>query len=228
MIEIKNLTFAYKNKNILENLQLNINKGSLSCLIGENGVGKSTLIKLICNLEKVKSGEVLIDNLSYKLDNDLIRNKLFATVNEPSFYSHLTVYENLNLFCKYKKINNDRINEILITLNIEPDKKIKHLSSGMKQKLSLAFPMLFNYEYLILDEPLANVDPIGIELILDIFKKMNDEKGTTILISTHLIGEFADYFHEYILMKNGNILYQGPKDGSVSEFKSKLLNLYKN
>jgi len=226
MIKLENIDFYYKKTQIFDKFNLEIEKGNITCLIGENGAGKSTLIKLISGLLYPKRGKLTIDNLEYANSNDLIRNKLFATVNEPVFYGHLTVYENLDIFCKYKGISNNEIESVLEILNIDGKKKVKELSTGMKQKLSLAYPLLYDYKIIILDEPLANIDPFGIELILKLLKKLNEEKGCNILISTHLLGEFGEFFDEFLVLKSGKLLFQGKQDSDYPSFKSKLLNVH--
>ncbi len=226
MIELNNVSFSYSKSPFISELNLTIQSGNFTCLIGENGAGKTTLLQLIAGLLSPKNGEVRIDSQDYRNDESILRNKVFATINEPKFYNHLTAYQNLEVFCIYKSISANKISEVLELLKISENKRISELSSGMKQKLTLAFPLLYNYEVIILDEPLANLDIFSIELVLNLFAKLDKVKN--IIISTHILSEFGEFFNEYILIKNGKVILQEYKDDTFIEYKKKLIVRYHN
>lgn len=226
MIELNNVSFSYNKSHFINDLNLSFQSGNFTCLIGENGAGKTTILQLIAGLLSPQMGNVLIDSQNYLNDEPELRKKVFATINEPKFYNHLTAYQNLEVFCIYKSIDNNKINEVLELLKINENKRISELSSGMKQKLTLAFPLLYNYEVIILDEPLANLDIFSIELVLNLFAKLDKVKN--IIISTHILSEFGEFFNEYILIKNGKVILQEQKDDTFLDYKKKLLEKYHN
>ena len=206
MIKIQNLSFSYNKVEFINNLNLELDDRFITGLLGKNGAGKSTLLKLVTGILQAKSGSIQLFGLNYKNDNDKLRELVFATINQPKFYEHLTVKDNLKLFCLNKEIDLSTSYYFLDRYDIYLNIKINSLSTGMKQKLSLIYFFMFDYKLILLDEPIANIDPKGIQLFLEDISKFHSEQSKNFIISTHLINEFSELFDSYILMDDGKII----------------------
>jgi len=211
-IEIKNLDFSYDVKiPIIKNLSLQVPKGSIYGFIGHNGAGKSTTMRLISGLfpddsRKIKVFEKPIsDQLPY------IFNRIGALVESPTLFNHLSGEDNLKYVATIRKINFDKINDILKTVDLLYAKKktVKYYSLGMKQRLAIAMAMIHDPELLLLDEPVNGLDPTGIIEIRELLIKINQEKGTTIFISSHLLGEIEKMCTHVGIIARGEIKFEG-------------------
>ena len=210
IIEIINLNFGYKkNSIILNNLNLEVEKGSIYGYLGKNGAGKSTTIKILLQLLKPKSGEVRL------FSENVFKNKMFkkigALIESPSFYSHLNVYDNLKIYCYYRKTPFTRINEVCKVVNLDAasNKKCGQYSTGMKQRLGLAIALLDNPELLILDEPINGLDPSSIIEFRDLLIKINYDFGTTIFFSSHQLSEVEKTCTDIGIINKGKLVIQG-------------------
>ena len=198
VLQTRNLTKCYSNQCVVNDLSIHIPKGKIYGLLGRNGAGKSTIMKMVMNLVKPTSGEILLFNESInQKQEDYAR--VGALIEIPGFYSHLTAYDNLKLLARLRGVHKmDAIECVLRQMGLEQvsGKKVAEFSVGMKQRLGIAAAMLHEPELLILDEPTNGLDPIGIRDIREMLRKLCDERKTTIMISTHILSEveqLADY-----------------------------------
>ncbi|MFH6991613.1 ABC transporter ATP-binding protein [Flavobacterium sp. FlaQc-48] len=213
IIDTKNLNFSYnKTHQDIENMEINVPKGSIYGFLGPNGAGKSTTIRLILGLLKKHSGTVALFGQKYdeKTRTDIL-SKVGALIENPSLYEHLNAVDNLRIAANYRQdISPARIDEVLEIVNLAGarKKKVKEYSLGMKQRLGLAISLLSNPELIILDEPTNGLDPKGIiemrALIIDLNKKL----GTTIFISSHLLSEIERTCTHVGIIRNGKMVYQ--------------------
>lgn len=218
ILEIKNLKKSYNNKRILDIDSLEIEEGAIYGLIGKNGAGKSTLMKLILGL--VKKDEGMIKVFGHKLNskNQKNFNKDFgALIENPSFYDHLTGYENLEIVCRLKGIEKEEILKTLdlVGLNHVGKKKAREYSLGMKQRLGIAMALIGNPKLLILDEPINGLDPQGIEEMRNLFKDIVKNTPTSILISSHILDEIEKISSHIGILKDGQLTY----NGSLEEYR---------
>lgn len=218
ILEIKNLKKSYNNKRILDIDSLEIEEGAIYGLIGKNGAGKSTLMKLILGL--VKKDEGMIKVFGHKLNskNQKIFNKDFgALIENPSFYDHLTGYENLEIVCRLKGIEKEEILKTLdlVGLNHVGKKKAREYSLGMKQRLGIAMALIGNPKLLILDEPINGLDPQGIEEMRNLFKDIVKNTSTSILISSHILDEIEKISSHIGILQDGQLTY----NGSLEEYR---------
>lgn len=218
ILEVKNLKKSYNNKRVLNIDSLTIEERSIYGLIGKNGAGKSTLMKIVLGLVKKDEGMIKVfgEELSAKNQKDLNKN-LGALIENPSFYDHLTGYENLEIISKLKGIKKD---EILKTLNIVGlnnvgKKKAKEYSLGMKQRLGIAMALIGSPKLLILDEPINGLDPQGIEEMRKLFKNIVKNTSTSILISSHILDEIEKISTHIGILKEGKLSY----NGSLEEYR---------
>ncbi len=212
ILEVKNLKKSYNNKRVLDIDSLEIEEGSIYGLIGKNGAGKSTLMKLILGLVKKDDGVIKVFNKELNSKNQKDSNKnLGALIENPSFYDHLTGYENLEIICKLKGIKKEEISKTLdlVGLNNVGKKKAKNYSLGMKQRLGIAMALIGSPKLLILDEPINGLDPQGIEEMRNLFKNIVNNTSTSILISSHILDEIEKISSHIGILKDGKLTYNG-------------------
>ncbi len=186
MIELRNISKEFKNKRVFEGVNLTIETGKCVGIIGENGCGKSVLLKLICGFSKPDSGEVIIDGKKLGEHRDFIQN-CGVIINSPEFIGHYTGFDNLILLASIqKKIGRNEIFDVLkkVGLDMAAKTKYKNYSLGMKQRLRLAQAIMENPDYLVLDEPMNALDTEGIAIADSIIDEYHS-LGRTILMTSH-------------------------------------------
>ena len=214
-IEIKNLTKQYNNILAVKNINFTINKGSIVGLLGPNGCGKTTTIGMMLGLIKPTSGTVFINGQNIENENN--RTKILEKVNFISPYvelpKKLTVEENLKVYGKLYGVNNlqDKISDLMKQLNLSEfrTRKTGELSSGQKNRVSLAKALINDPEILLLDEPTASLDPDVGDYIRTYIESYASKKGATILLASHNMNEVERLCNEVMMMKNGEIIDKG-------------------
>ena len=228
-IEIKNLHKEYNNILVVKNINFTINKGSIVGLLGPNGCGKTTTIGMMLGLIKPTSGTVFINGLNIENENN--RTKILEKVNFISPYvelpKKLTVEENLKVYGKLYGVNNlqDKISDLMKQLNLFELKKRKtgELSSGQKNRVSLAKALINEPEILFLDEPTASLDPDVGDYIRTYLENFASKKDTTILLASHNMNEVERLCNEVMMMKNGKIIDKGTCSSLINKHGRKNL-----
>lgn len=194
IIETKNLTKVYGEQTVVNSVNLHIEKGSIYGLLGRNGAGKTTIMKMILGLTDISNGEVSVFNQNIKGNEKKIYPRIGAIIETPGFYPNLTGTENLEIFAMLRgtAFPNAVKNALEVVGLPYKDKKLfGNYSLGMKQRLGIANAILHDAEVLILDEPTNGLDPIGIAEVRDFIKDLSVKKGKTILISSHILSEIT-------------------------------------
>ena len=194
IIETKNLTKVYGEQTVVNSVNLHIEKGSIYGLLGRNGAGKTTIMKMILGLTDISNGEVSVFNQNIKGNEKKIYPRIGAIIETPGFYPNLTGTENLEIFAMLRgtAFPNAVKNALEVVGLPYKDKKLfGNYSLGMKQRLGIANAILHDPEVLILDEPTNGLDPIGIAEVRDFIKDLSVKKGKTILISSHILSEIT-------------------------------------
>lgn len=208
LLECINLCKSFGKKQILKNVSFSINEGDILAFIGPNGSGKTTTIKLILGLQKIDSGEVLINGLDItKNFEDAIR-KVGAIVENPDSYMYLTGWQNLRLIADYYgNISDEDINELVKYVGLESriNDKVNKYSLGMRQRLGIARALLNKPNILILDEPTNGLDPEGIKDLRVLLKRLSSD-GMGILISSHNLAELESFCNKVCIIDNGKII----------------------
>ena len=213
-IEVKNLTKKFKSVTAVNNISFKIEKNNTLGLLGPNGCGKTTSIGMMLGLITPTSGEILIDGV--KLDSKN-RIKLLSLMNFASPYielpKKLTVKQNLEVYARmYGVINKDeRIKELIEDLNLNQflDKKTGELSSGQKNRVSLAKSLINKPKLLFLDEPTASLDPDIGDFVRQYLEKYKKENDLTVLLASHNMKEVERLCNKIIMMKQGSIVDEG-------------------
>lgn len=210
IVETVNLCKKYKTTYAVKDLNLQVKKGEIYGFLGPNGSGKTTSIKMLLGLIKATAGSVTLFGKQLESDRNHILKKVGALVESPSYYGHLTGYENLKIIQRMLNVPEKRIQEVLniVRLTKAQNKLVKQYSLGMKQRLGIAIALLGKPELLILDEPTNGLDPAGIHEIRDLIKSLPETDGITILISSHLLSEIDQMATQVGIISEGNLIFQ--------------------
>ncbi len=209
ILQTKELCKNYGRAKILKQVSINVPKGSIYGFVGRNGAGKTTLIRVLTGLHVPTSGSYSINGIENTSgDINEARKKIGAVVETPSIYPDLDARENLRMVCRLIGRPFDKIEEILklVELANTGKKKAKDFSLGMRQRLGIAFSLISDPEVLILDEPINGLDPQGIKEVRELLTMLNQEKGITILISSHILDELSKLATHYGFIDRGVVL----------------------
>ena len=229
-IKISNITKSYGDVTAIKNISLNIKKGELFGLIGPDGAGKTTLIRILTTLLLADSGEASVENLDVVKDYKKIRKIIGYMPGRFSLYQDLTVEENLNFFATVFgttiEANYDLVKDIYSHIEPFKTRKAGQLSGGMKQKLALSCALIHKPEVLFLDEPTTGVDAVSRKEFWDMLKTLQ-EKGITILVSTPYMDE-ASLCDRVALMQKGEIMTIDTPENVTTQFKKTLFSIKTN
>ncbi|EPV96448.1 TPA: ABC transporter ATP-binding protein [Streptococcus agalactiae] len=208
ILSIKDLEKYYEDSPVLKSINININEGEIYGLLGRNGAGKTTIMKIILGLTKPTKGKVILlgSDTSTDKGKEVLKN-VGCIIESPGFYSNLTATENLMIFAKLRGDSENSVKEALKLVNLPyNDKKLfGKYSLGMKQRLAIANAIMHKPKVLILDEPINGLDPIGIAEVRDLIKSLK-ENGTTILISSHILPELENLADRIGIINDGNLI----------------------
>ncbi|MCL7745530.1 ABC transporter ATP-binding protein [Halalkalibacter alkaliphilus] len=218
MLETEELKKVFKGKAAVDGVNLYMDKGESVGLLGPNGAGKSTTISMISSLIKPTSGDVKLKGQSVLKDPGIIRNVLGVVPQEIALYNELTAYENLKFFgriygLKGKELES-KIQEVLEIVGLKERQKeiVKTYSGGMQRRINMAAAMLHEPELLIMDEPTVGIDPQSRTHILDTVRHLNQEKGLSVLYTSHYMEEVERLCDRVYIMDHGQIIASGTKD----------------
>lgn len=229
-IKISNITKNYGEITAIKDISFNIKKGELFGLIGPDGAGKTTLIRILTTLLLADSGEAYVENLNIVKDYKKIRQIIGYMPGRFSLYQDLTVEENLNFFATVFgttiEANYDLVKDIYSHIEPFKTRKAGQLSGGMKQKLALSCALIHKPEVLFLDEPTTGVDAVSRKEFWDMLKTLQ-EKGITILVSTPYMDE-ASLCDRVALMQKGEIMTIDTPENVTTQFKKTLFSIKTN
>ena len=214
LLECIELNKSYGNKKVLKDINLKIPRGKIIGLLGKNGTGKSTLIKLINDLLTPTSGKVLINGKSVGVES----KKIISYLPERTYLDkNMTIEEIIKYFSEfYNNFDEDKAKELIKDLDLDINQKLNKMSKGMQEKVQLVLVMSRKAELYILDEPLGGVDPATRDYILDTILT-NFNEGASVIISTHLISDIERILDEVIFVDHGQVVLTS----SVDELREK-------
>lgn len=224
LLECKHLYKSYGDKEVLKNINLIIPRGKIIGLLGKNGTGKTTLIKLINDLLTPTKGEILINGKKVGVES----KKIISYLPERTYLNkQMIVEEVLEYFNDfYDNFDINKARKLLKDLNLDTKSKLSKMSKGMQEKVQLVLVMSRNADLYILDEPLGGVDPATRDYILDTILS-NFNEGASVLISTHLISDVERILDEVIFIDNGKIRLQGNTDELRKREKSSIDEIFR-
>ena len=210
LLQTRNLTKQYGRHRAVDDVNMHIKKGAIYGFIGRNGAGKTTCLKMISGLSTPSYGE--IEMFGYKgKDLQKVRSRVGCLIEAPGLYGNMSAYDNLNIKCKLTGIKKKGyIEELLKTVGLDTvgEKKTKHYSLGMKQRLGIALALVGEPDLLILDEPINGLDPQGIVEVRETIQKLAKERGMTICISSHILEELSKIATDYGIIHNGCLVQE--------------------
>jgi ABC-2 type transport system ATP-binding protein len=215
IIEVKNLIKKYDSFTAVDNLSFEVEQGSIFAFLGPNGAGKTTTIKMLTTLTDPTSGSILINGFDPTKQEDQARESFGIVFQDQSLDEDLTAYENLDMHGMLYRIKfSERKRRITQLLNFvelwdRRDELVKNFSGGMKRRLEIARGFMHHPKILFLDEPTIGLDPQTRNHIWNYLKKMNENEGTTIFMTTHYLEEAEKMSNKIAIIDHGKIIAQG-------------------
>lgn len=224
IIEIKGLTKSYLTKKALNNVNLDIKRGRVVGILGPNGSGKTTMIKILTGILRESKGEVLIDGYKPGVNTKAIVSYL---PDRNFLYNWMDISESIEFYKDFfDDFDENKADELLKFMKLEKSMKINSLSKGMMEKLNLTLVLSRDAKVYILDEPIAGVDPVARDQILNaIIDNYNED--STMLITTHLVRDMESIFDDIIFLREGEIYLQGNAEALREEKAMQIDDLYK-
>ena len=214
ILQTKGLTKKYGSFTALDRVDMTVRKGDIYGLIGRNGAGKTTLMKTVTGLTEKTAGEY--EMFSAKGSNIFKeKGRIGCLIENPAFFGNMTAYNNLKYYAIQKGITDmKKIDSALETVRLTEvrDKKFKTFSLGMKQRLGIAFALMDDPDFVILDEPINGLDPIGISELRETFSRMCSERGVTMMISSHILSELYMVANRFLFIDKGRALKEMTRD----------------
>ena len=210
VIQTADLSKRYGDQWAVEHLNLQVEQGDIYGFIGRNGAGKSTTLKLLCGLARPTQGEAFI--FERPVYDPVARRRIGALIEQPGLYPDLSGRENLRLYALLLGLDSPerQVDEILATVGLLATEKkpVKQYSMGMKQRLGVGLALLGGPDLLLLDEPINGLDPEGIREMRELLLRLNRERGLTILVSSHILGELSKIATRYGIIQKGKMAEQ--------------------
>jgi len=218
LLVTKDLTKIYKETKAVDSVNIHIKKGSIYGLIGKNGAGKTTVMKMISGLARPTSGS--FEYMGFEGSRNEAFSRIGALIEAPAIDHNLTAYDNMKIKCLAYGIGDKKyISDMLELVGLEGcgKKKSGKFSLGQKQRLGIALALVGDPDFLILDEPINGLDPQGIAEVREMLSKLNEERKITILISSHILEELSKLATDYAIIDNGRII----EESTNKELKEK-------
>lgn len=213
ILKTKQLVKVYQDTRVLDSVNITVHKGDIYALVGRNGAGKTTLMNIVSTLALATEGTVELFGKDINEHRDT-KNRMGCMIENPAFYPNLSAYDNLKYYCILKGIiDYKRIDEVLQIVNLKDTKKkkFKQFSMGMKQRLGIALAILNHPDFIILDEPINGLDPLGISEIREALLQLQAQ-NTTILISSHILSELYLVANKFGFLEGGKIIKELTKE----------------
>ena len=206
ILKTNHLTKRYGHRAVVENLSMTIHQGDIYGFIGKNGAAKTTLIRMVTGLAAPSDGSIQLFGSGSLLEG---RSRIGTVIEAPAFYPGMTARENIIAFSRLQGLRDfSHVEELLelVGLDHTGKKKCRNFSLGMKQRLAIAIALIGDPKLLILDEPTNGLDPEGMKEVRDLILKLNQERGITVLVSSHILGELSKFATRYGIIHHGKLI----------------------
>jgi len=229
ILKIEQLNKSFKNQQVIKGLDFNIAQNEFVGLVGNNGCGKTTTIRMLLNLIQPDSGSIALFGQKHRVKNNKFRKRLGIVLSDPFYVEDFSVKQYLSFVGKFQGVEKglvqSRMNDLfdLLKFNGAESKKIKQLSSGNKMKVSIAAALIHNPEFLVLDEPFTHLDIETVQVVLSILNSMRGKK--TLLITSHNLDLIANICDRFLVLNNGQIEldFRKEKDDTTDTLKKKIM-----
>ena len=230
IIKFENVSIAYGNRTVLDNINFSINEKTIHGLLGPNGAGKSTLYHLMTGLIEPKQGKILIENKDVTNFPVYLRTRQYGIGYVPQYggaFTDLTLHENLKaiseIVIENKNLRSERINYLISKLELEnlKDIKAKNLSGGEKKKLVIALSLLSNPKILLLDEPFSALDVLTIKMLQELIVGLQQDNNITICICDHIATSLLQIVDTAMILSNGKIIAQDTPSNLIKDINAK-------
>lgn len=210
VISASNLAKTFWGKEVIRNCTFSVERGSIYGFLGRNGAGKTTVLKLLLGLLKPSAGTVSVLGLDSVRDNETILQRTGSLIETPIFYEHLSAADNLRLHLAYMGIKGTDVEPTLCRVGLPGtgSQPVSTFSLGMRQRLAIARAIIHRPEVLILDEPVNGLDPVGMKEMRILFRRLVQEEGMTILMSSHLLSEIEQIADRVGVIANGTVVQE--------------------
>ncbi|QUW21945.1 ATP-binding cassette domain-containing protein [Sporosarcina sp. Marseille-Q4063] len=219
ILKATNVSKIYGKDKVLDKVSIEIKRGMIYGLIGENGAGKSTFMRTIMGLITIDGGDIELFGETGMKGLQRARRKMGQSIETPALYPELTARGNLRVQAANGGVSEREIDDLLRLMNLSHTgkKKAKNFSLGMRQRLAIASTLITNPEFLILDEPTNGLDPSGIVEMREILQRLVTERGITVLLSSHLLDELSQIATHYGILHDGKIINELSKEELARE-----------
>lgn len=218
------LTKQYGKHKAADNISLHVRKGDIYGLIGRNGAGKTTVLKMLCGLSSPTKGDITFFGKTGKELLPLM-SRIGSLIEQPGLYMNMSATENLKIKCIASGVKSKGyVEELLESVGLKDvgKKRVKSFSLGMKQRLGIALALVGEPDLLILDEPINGLDPQGIVEMRDILSQLNRDKNITIIISSHILEELSKIATNYGIIHNGSLLEEIGRDELIAKCSGRI------
>ncbi len=223
VLSTENLTKEYYRRPVVDNVNITVSEGDIYGFVGRNGAGKTTLIRMVAGLAKKTSGSYTLFGVpDSERRIDLVRRRMRVVVESATLYPSLNAVQNLTLQCKLLREDTSCISRLLGDVRLEnaASKPVKNFSLGMRHRLQIAMAMVGDPGLLLLDEPTNGLDPEGIFQVRELLVRLNRERGVTILVSSHILGELSKFATCYGFIERGRLIKEISAEELHSECRS--------
>lgn len=227
-IEIRNVTKCFGANEVIKDCEMTAAQGAVYGLLGANGAGKTTLFKLLTGLLNPDCGSIEVLGENLQKNRDTMLSKMGSLIETPVFYEHLSAGKNLELHLQYMGVQGLGIDEVLQMTGLPDtkDKPVRKFSLGMRQRLGIARALIHRPRLLILDEPLNGLDPMGIRQMRELFEKLTEEYGMTVLLSGHALHEIELTADKIGVIAQGRIISEETMEKIKAQYSDGLEEYY--